>query len=220
MVLLALVKSRLQKEGPTAVPATPPKLPSLAQLCIESASAVIDLILELEHHGQIAFFSHMDLHSCSSAVTLLILAKTLHPDSAPLGKIDSALEILNSISERSQCAKRGTRLIRQLYEVLHLSQSNAPILSQDNSNPTLDLTAPECQATVSLFNGAEPRGQNALIPSLSAQQGNGVSGDEYQCPGYNNNVSAFGLGAEFESWLNDFSAPDIYFFGFDGFDSL
>ncbi|KAH7113011.1 fungal-specific transcription factor domain-containing protein [Dactylonectria estremocensis] len=227
MPLLAAVKSRLQKESDVLGSGKAPAQSSLLKLCTSSASAVIDLILELRDHGQIAFFSHLDLQSCSSAVTLLLLVRILDPDAASLDRLQEALAVLDLMSERSQYAKRGTQLVRQLYEVLNSPTPEGLMQSREGSAHPSEPTASHQLEGQLLHEMSEDHlspdnstGVDEMVAGrFDIEEGNAVSEGGSQFSG-NDDALSLALGSEFESWLNSYSAPDLYFFGFDGLDSL
>jgi hypothetical protein len=83
----------------------------MSTACIDAAVRIIDLIESLRHRGQLARFSIVDIHSCSSAVTVLILSSVTRPSPETSRKIEIGLACLRYIAAGSKSAKNGLRLI-------------------------------------------------------------------------------------------------------------
>lgn len=125
MSLLAKVKYRLQKGTSYHGYNHGQEKDSITDFCITSANTVVELILELQSNGQLAFFSHTDLQSCSSAITLLLLAKLLDPGAVSSMTLQAGLGVLESMGQRSKYANSGYRLLRQLYDAVESSTSSS-----------------------------------------------------------------------------------------------
>lgn len=74
---------------------------------------MVDLIELLHSHHQLAMFSFMDFHCCSSAVIVLLLDSILHPTGESFRRIKIAMLCLQHIAEGCAVAKKGMRLIEE-----------------------------------------------------------------------------------------------------------
>ncbi|KAG5655306.1 hypothetical protein KAF25_010458 [Fusarium avenaceum] len=227
--LLFIAKASLRKVPDKVKPASSQSESTLSKLCATSARAVVDLILDLRNHGQIAFFSHLDLQSCSSSITLLLLARVLDEDVISLEKIQETLGVLDLMSEKSQYAKRGTRLVRQLYEALNPPMSSTKGQERDSIAPTLDFTITKRQLNGALLDGSLEDGPlTDHIDHMDDIDGMGVQRVDTEdfnsthdpVHEIDDDFMTSTFGSDLEAWLNTYSTPDLYFFGFDGLDTL
>lgn len=90
----------------------------MSTVCINAAVRIIDLIESLRLRGQLALFSIVDIHSCSSAVTVLILSSVPCPSLETRHKIKIALRCLRHIAVGSRSAKNSLRLIERFQSLV------------------------------------------------------------------------------------------------------
>jgi hypothetical protein len=92
----------------------------MSTVCINAATRIIDLIESLRLCGQLALFSIVDIHSCSSAVMVLILSSVTCPSPETRHKIEIALRCLRHIAAGSRSARNGLRLIEKFQSLVDI----------------------------------------------------------------------------------------------------
>ena len=89
----------------------------LAERATTAAYTVINLINLLHSHKSLAKFSFSDLHSCSSAIIILLLDETIHPEKSSSeswsSTISTSLEALRFIAQGNRLASDALTLVER-----------------------------------------------------------------------------------------------------------
>ncbi|CZR69767.1 uncharacterized protein PAC_19667 [Phialocephala subalpina] len=117
--LTNLVRRYVQNPQAETTSGTAKVSQEMSTVCINAATRIIDLIESLRLRGQLALFSIVDIHSCSSAVTVLILSSVTCPSPETRHKVEIALRCLRHIAAGSRSARNGLRLIEKFQSLVN-----------------------------------------------------------------------------------------------------
>ena len=227
--LLNAVKLHLRKGTGALDSDMTPAQATLIGFCKRSANAVISSILELRDHGQIAFFSHMDFQSCSSAVTLLLLIGILETDAYSSQTMMSAFEVLGLMGEKSEYARRGTSIVRQLVNVLDSIGIGGPAkMLQHGTCPLASIASHMTAAagsgaiapTILGFEISQKATHQESRQPLAGATNDGLDATQasLQYPGINDYDLLTVLNPELEAWIDNYFTSDIDFFRLSSLD--
>lgn len=90
----------------------------MSTACVNAAMRIVDLIECLRLRSQLALFSIVDIHSCSSALTVLILSSVTRPSPETSEKIEIALNCLRHVAAGSRSARNGLELIERFQRLV------------------------------------------------------------------------------------------------------
>ncbi|CAG8022344.1 unnamed protein product [Penicillium nalgiovense] len=180
----------------------------LAERCKESAIIVVNWIGQLHSRNLLATFSFTDIHTCSSAVIVLLLHVLLRPSYHQLLPISCGIEALGFMANGSTLAMNALRLVERLQEGVYKATGMAGrdgILDQQLSS----LATPDQNSSPSdTLNLARD------FPHVAA-----ANDTSY----YNTapDIAPFDLNllADLDPSLLEYSEQYLTLFGFDGFDS-
>jgi hypothetical protein len=116
--LTDLVRRHVQKPQAKTISETTRVSQKMSTACIDAAVRIVDLIESLRLCDRLALFSIVDIHSCSSAVMVLILSSVTFPSSETENKIGIALGCLRYIAAGSTSARNGLRLIERFQNLV------------------------------------------------------------------------------------------------------
>jgi hypothetical protein len=162
----------------------------MSTVCINAAVRIIDLIESLRLRGRLALFSIVDIHSCSSAVTVLILSSVTCPSPETRDKIEIALRCLRHIAAGSRSARNSLRLIERFQSLVHrITARLCPrkILKAD-TNPSSEYDH------AGAASASETGFQNALDHSFSK----GLDGEELHA--ITDTIHTYGLQESTSEW--------------------
>ncbi|KAH8689919.1 C6 transcription factor [Talaromyces proteolyticus] len=211
-VILRLVRKRLHPEaaGSRSPEGNEMYLRSqkLAERCTESATIVIDWISQLHSRDLLARFSFTDIHTCSSAIIMLLLIALLRSPYHQLLHITRGIEALRFMADGSTLAMNALQLVERLQGAVYKSTSVV------NTDSILHQQPPSL----------EPLGQN-LSQSITLNPAGGVPyvavANDTACEITAPDIAPLDLTlfADLEPSLLDYSDQYLALFGFDGFGS-
>ncbi|KUJ13205.1 uncharacterized protein LY89DRAFT_784958 [Mollisia scopiformis] len=211
--LTKLVRKYVQNPQTVTTSTTAKVSQEMATACINAATRIIDLIESMRLRGQLALFSIVDIHSCSWAVTVLILSSVTFPSPETRHKIEIALRCLRHIAASSRSARNGLRLIEKFQSLVDRITARLcprkPLQADTNSN-SKDNHAGAASASNTNF-------QNASDHSFS----NVLDGEDL--PPSTNTYNTYGLQESASEWLGSDAegVPETSFdYDFPGSDFL
>lgn len=208
--LLSLARVRLQSSH-AACEAHVDADPATEQLiakCMDGATRILEIIALLHNRNRLAKFSSSDLHSCSSAIIILLLGGLVYPSKPDLSPesstISNGIEALRFLASGNTLAKDALSLVERF----------------------------QINVRKRTFHSARKVQHGEATPADPAQLAQGSTG-QFASPGFmldcedvaDYKPSDFAsldpaLFSDFEPSLLDYAVPDLTLFGFDGFSAV
>lgn len=180
----------------------------LAQRCTKAATTVTEWIVQLQSRNLLARFSFTDLHTCSSAVIVLLLNAFLRPADHQLSAITRGIDALHFMADGSTLAMNALRLVERLQQGIYQATGLANTETIPSQVPSL----------------VPPLGPHFSHDSTLGVDRDTLSGVPLN-DGIGNNAASdvtpldLSLFTDLEPFFLEHSDQDLNLFGFDGFGS-
>lgn len=178
----------------------------LAERCAESATSIINWIVQLHSRKLLARFSFTDFHTCSSAVIVLLLNVLLRDSYHQLLPITRGIEALRFMADGSTLAMSALLLVERLQEGVH--KTTGVIGRNDISD----------QQPLSLAPLGENLSQSNAL-NLASNVPYVAAANDTTCDSTAPEIAPLGLDlfADLEPSLIEYSEQYLALFGFAGF---
>lgn len=180
----------------------------LAQRCTKAATTVTEWIVRLQSRNLLARFSFTDLHTCSSAVIVLLLNAFLRPADHQLSAVTRGIDALHFMADGSTLAMNALRLVERLQQGIYQATGLANTETIPSREPSL----------------VPPLGPHFSHDSTLGVDRDTLSGVPLNDSIGNNAASDvtpldLSLFTDLEPFFLEHSDQDLNLFGFDGFES-
>ncbi|CAO2651722.1 Nn.00g000050.m01.CDS01 [Neocucurbitaria sp. VM-36] len=214
--LLSLVRRRVRmpRADNLSEPTIYPHTKELAEKATTAAKTVIKLINLLYNHRSLAKFSFSDLHSCSSAIIILLLDEASHPatscSESCSSLISTSFEALRFIAQGNSLASDALTLVErfqaavQKYTMHTSEQTRLSSLGQEREQNDL----PQHEER-------DHRHEHNPVPNPTTLYIDEANALEYTTSDFAPFETSFF--AEIESSLLEYPPQDLMLLGFDGF---
>lgn len=205
--ILSLARMRLQSSratGEAHVDADPATEQLIAK-CMNGATRILEIMALLHGRNRLAKFSYSDLHSCSSAIIILLLGGLVYPSkpnaSPESSTISNGIEALRFLASGNTLARDALSLVERFQitirkrafhsarKIRH-GEATPPDPAQSAQASTGHLASPSFTLDCEDVADYKPSDFASLDPALFS---------------------------DFEPSLLDYAVPDLTLFGFDGF---